>query len=139
MRALKLYLTSAVAMLVLSSSHAFASSLEEANVFAIGGIGVTGATSDGEKALRAVLGQSDAITRLEKLLPHASSAGQLYILLGLRLRDPEAYKRARASCAEREGSVETIRGCMVGHEAFGNLVREIDSGRFDVLLKEPTR
>src|SRR5687767_11755390 len=59
--------------------------------FALGGIGVVGAMSEGEKALRAVLDQPDAARKLEAMFPHATGAGRLYILVGLRVRDRMAY------------------------------------------------
>ena len=110
------------------------SALEKASSFAIGGVGVAGTMSAGEQALRDILKQADAVRRLETILPQASPAGQLYALLGLRGRDHEAYRRALARYGEREGRVETMRGCILGHESFTNLVKQIDHGDYDESL-----
>jgi hypothetical protein len=73
------------------------------------------------------------------MLPHATNAGRLYILVGLRMRDRSGYKRAFDLYSQHDSTVETVRGCMIGHESFKALMREIDRGNFDVLLKQPPR
>jgi hypothetical protein len=105
--------------------------------FALGGIGVIGAMSEGEKALRAVLAQPEAARELEAMFPHATDAGRLYILVGLRVRDRAAYARALAACSRHDSVVRTIRGCSIGQESFRSLVREIDRGEFDPVIKRP--
>ena len=111
------------------------SSVQYARIFAIGGIGWGGGMSEGEGALRVILASPDATKRLESMLPAASDAGQLYIVLGLRTCDRSAYHRALALCSTDRGEVETMRGCIVLHESFRSLVRRIDRGEFDRLIK----
>lgn len=101
----------------------------------MGGTGYGGGMSVGERALRAVLAGPDAAQRLERMWPSASDAGRLYILLGLRARDRAAYQRVLALSPQRNPEVETMNGCIVGHESFRRLVRQIDRGGFDDLLK----
>ncbi len=113
------------------------SRLQHARIFALGGIGYAGVMSDGERALRTVLKQSDASMSLEAVLPHASVAGQLYALLGLRLRDRAAYARALHTLPPRDSQVETMRGCSVGRESFRELVSKIEHGRYDSSLSRP--
>src|SRR5207247_9468016 len=108
------------------------SDVQDADKFALGGIGVAGTISKGESALRTILAAPDAVTQLEKMLPHATDAGRLYILLGLRMRDRSAYKRAFESYAKHESIVETVHGCMISRESFQALLREIDRGIFDI-------
>src|SRR5436309_6199641 len=115
------------------------SEVQNADKFAFGGIGVAGTISKGESALRTILDAPDAVTQLEKMLPHATDAGRLYILFGLRMRDRSAYKRAFESHAKHDSTVETVRGCMISRESFQALMREIDRGNFDILLKQPPR
>lgn len=115
------------------------SGVQDADQFALGGIGAAGIISKGESALRTILDQPDAVTQLEKMLPHATDAGRLYILIGLRMRDQSAYKRAFDSYSKHDSTVETVRGCMIGKESFQAVMREIDRGNFDVLLKQPPR
>jgi hypothetical protein len=109
--------------------------LQNAGSFALGGIGVAGTMSAGERALREVLKQRDAAARLEALLPNASPAGKLYALLGLRIRDRAAYERALEKCRSTDATVETARGCMLSREAFRELVKEIERGQYDSFLE----
>jgi len=139
MRLISLKVAGAIALSLCAASFACGSDVQDADKFALGGIGVAGAMSKGESALRAILDQPDAVTQLEGMLPHATDAGRLYILVGLRMRDRSAYKRAFESYSKHDSTVETVRGCMVSRESFQALMREIDRGNFDVLLKQAPR
>lgn len=74
------------------------------------------------------------MAQLQRLLEEASPAGQLYALLGLRIRDRAAYERALGKCRSIDAKVETARGCMLGHEPFRDLVKEIEKGDYDSFL-----
>jgi len=90
--------------------------------------------SAGERALREVLKQPDAVARLEAMLPSASPAGKLYALLGLRIRDRAAYERALEKYRSTDATVETARGCILSREPFRDLVKEIERGQYDSFL-----
>jgi hypothetical protein len=135
MRFIPLKIIAAIALSLCAVPLARGSGVQDADKFALGGIGVAGTISQGEAALRTILDKPDAATQLEKMLPHATDAGRLYILVGLRMRDPAAYKRAFDSYSKHDSTVETVRGCMIRKESFQALMREIDRGNFDVLLK----
>jgi len=90
--------------------------------------------SDGERTLRAVLKEPDAARRLESVLPNASAAGQLYALLGLRLRDRAAYRRALEKYRANEANVPTMRGCIMQRESFPKLAEQIERGDYDSFL-----
>jgi len=131
---------SAIAILILlvpcvqSEQSAPDATLRKAQLFALGGIGVAGSMSEGERALREVLKESDVAARLEKLLSDASPAGQLYALLGLRLRDRTAYERALQKMRTTDAKVQTARGCILQQESFGDLLKEIERGQYDNFL-----
>ena len=108
--------------------------LSKTSSFALGGVGVAGTMSAGERALREVLKEPDAVARLERALPDATPAGRLYALLGLRIRDREAYQRALEKCRAIDTKVQTARGCMLGQESFRDLVKEIERGDYDSFL-----
>jgi hypothetical protein len=95
---------------------------------------VAGTMSEGERALRALLAESEAPARLEKLLSDASPAGQLYALLGLRIRDPAAYERAVQKLRTTDTQVRTARGCMLDRESFRDLLKEIERGQYDSFI-----
>lgn len=131
---------SAIAFLILlvpfaqSEQSAPDATLRKTDLFALGGIGVAGSMSEGERALREVLKESDVAARLEKMLSDASPAGQLYALLGLRLRDRAVYERALRKLRTTDAKVQTARGCILQHESFGDLVKEIERGQYDNFL-----
>src|SRR3954468_10690073 len=82
-----------------------AGGLQNAGSFALGGVGVAGTMSAGERALREVLKKPDAVAQLEALLSNASPAGKLYALLGLRIRNRAAYQRALEKCRTTDAKV----------------------------------
>ena len=131
---------SAIAILILwvpfarSEQSAPDATLRKTELFALGGIGVAGTMSEGERALREVLNESEVTARLEKLLSDASPAGQLYALLGLRVRDRAAYERALGKLRTTNAKVHTARGCMLSEELFSDLVKEIERGLYDNFL-----
>ena len=108
--------------------------LQKAGSFAMGGVGVAGTMSAGERALRQILKEEDAVSRLEVLIANASPAGQLYALLGLRSRDRIAYQRALEKLKTIDLKVETMRGCILQRESFRHLLKEIEEGEYDAML-----
>jgi hypothetical protein len=111
--------------------------LAAAKSFAFGGVGVAGLMSEGERNLRAVLQQSDASRQLQAALTHATPAGELYILVGLRRCDRAAYQKISGSLAIPNDDVEVARGCMISREPFRRLLSEVQEGRFDDYLSRP--
>jgi hypothetical protein len=108
--------------------------LARENAFALGGVGVAGTMSGGEKDLRAVLKEADAVQQLQALLKNASPAGQLYALLGLRLRDRPAYDQAVPEFHKRSDEVSTLHGCIMMKEKMDAIVRQIEHGDYDTSL-----
>jgi hypothetical protein len=109
-------------------------SLARENAFALGGVGVAGTMSSGEIDLRAVLKEADAVQQLQSLLKNASPAGQLYALLGLRLRDRPAYDRAVPAFRKRSDEVSTMHGCILMKEKMDAIVKQIEHGDYDASL-----
>jgi hypothetical protein len=125
--------------LAVASQNSAAGDLAAAKMFAFGGVGAAGIMSEGERNLRAVLGQSDASQQLQAAFAQATPAGKLYILVGLRRCDPTAYQRVIDSVARPNDEVEIARGCMITREPFRQLLSQIRDGRFDDYLSQPAR
>ena len=113
--------------------------LVAAKLFAFGGVGVAGLMSEGERNLRAVLERSDASQQLQGALAHATPAGELYILVGLRQCDRAAYQKIFGSLVRPNADVQVARGCMISREPFRQLLSQIQDGRFDDYLSRPPR
>jgi hypothetical protein len=120
-----------------TSNNSPARDLAAAKLFAFGGVGVAGLMSEGERNLRAVLERSDASQQLQGALVHATPAGELYILVGLRRCDRAAYQKIFDSLARPNDNVEVARGCMISREPFRQLLSQIQDGRFDDYLSRP--
>jgi len=122
-----------------SSENSAAHDVAAAKSLAFGGVGVAGLMSEGERNLRAVLGQSDASQQLQTALAHATPAGKLYILVGLRKCDRAAYQKVFDSLGRPNDDVEVVRGCMISKEPFRQVLSQIQDGRFDDYLSRPPR
>jgi hypothetical protein len=122
-----------------SSENSAARDLAAAKSLAFGGVGVAGLMSEGERNLRAVLQQPDASQQLQAALAHATPAGKLYILVGLRRCDRAAYQKVFDSLVRPNDNVEVVRGCMVSNEPFRQLLSQIQDGRFDDYLSRTPR
>jgi hypothetical protein len=119
------------------SENSPARDLAAAKSFAFGGIGVAGLMSESERNLRAVLERPDASQQLQAALAHATPAGELYILVGLRRCDRAAYQKIFGSLAIANDDVEVARGCMISREPFRQLLSQVQDGRFDDYLSRP--
>lgn len=124
---------------VTSSENSAVRDLAAAKSLAFGGVGVAGLMSEGERNLRAVLERPDASQQLQAALGHATPAGKLYILVGLRRCDRAAYQKVFDSMARSNDDVEVVRGCMISKEPFRQLLSQIQDGRFDDYFSRPPR
>jgi hypothetical protein len=122
-----------------SPENSAARDLAAAKSLAFGGVGVAGLMSEGERNLRAVLQQPNASQQLQAALAHATPAGKLYILVGLRRCDRAAYQKVFDSLSRPNDDVEVVRGCMVSNEPFRQLLSQFNDGRFDDYLSRAPR
>jgi hypothetical protein len=122
-----------------SSETSAVRDLAAAKSLAFGGVGVAGLMSQGERNLRSVLEQSDASQQLQAALAHATPAGKLYMLVGLRRCDRAAYQKVFDSLGRSNDEVEVVRGCMISKEPFRQVLSQIQDGRFDDYLSRPPR
>jgi hypothetical protein len=122
-----------------SSEDSTVRDLAAAKSLAFGGVGVAGLMSEGERNLRAVLDRHDASQQLQAALAHATPAGTLYILVGLRRCDRSAYQKVFDSLSRSNGDVEVVRGCMISKEPFRQVLSQVQDGRFDDYLSRPPR
>ena len=120
-----------------TAENSAAHDLAAAKSFAFGAVGVAGLMSEGERNLRGVLQRSDASQELQAALAHATPAGELYILVGLRRCDHAAYQKVISSLPRSNDDVEVTRGCMISREPFRQLLSQIQDGRFDDYLSRP--
>ncbi|HEV2763114.1 MAG TPA: hypothetical protein VGV38_08975, partial [Pyrinomonadaceae bacterium] len=132
------------------SQKAF-STLTDVKFFAVGGVGYSAETSEGEKALRTLLREPEAAEAFKSLLSRANPEGRLYALLGLRFADRYAYNKARTTPEPPlrdgllrggflkldAGMVRVMEGCVGGTRAWKDILKEIDAGRYDWSFEPP--
>jgi hypothetical protein len=122
-----------------SSGNSAAHDLAAAKSLAFGGVGVAGLMSEGERNLRTVLERPDASQQSQAALAHATRAGTLYILVGLRRCDRVTFQKVFDSLARPSDDVEVVCGCMISKEPFRQLLSQIQEGRFDDYLSRTPR
>jgi len=76
---------------------------------------------------------------LQAALDHATPAGTLYILVGLRRCDRAASQKIFDSLARPNDDVEVVRGCMISKEPFRQILSQIHEGQFDDCLSRTPR
>ncbi len=88
-----------------------------AGMFAIGGVGYAGRTTDAETCLRQIVKQKDGEELCRKLLQEKSPVAQLYGLFGLKILDGKAFAEAYPKFEKSKVKVRTASGCEVyeGH------------------------
>jgi hypothetical protein len=123
--------------LAATSENSAVRDLTAAKSFAFGGVGVAGLMSQGERNLRGVLERPDASQQLQAALAHATPAGELYILVGLRRCDRAAYQKIFGLLPRANDEVEVARGCMISREPLRQLLSQIQDERFDDYLSRP--
>jgi hypothetical protein len=104
--------------------------VQRAESFTVGGVGVAGTRTKQELAFRELAKQPQAGLRFRKLLVDGSPAGKMYGLLGLKLTDTNGFEEALPHFTECETKIETIGGCMVMHTTVGYVAKQIARGDF---------
>ncbi len=97
-----------------------------ASHFAIGGVGVTGAITPEELAMRKIRDSAQAGVQLRKLLREATPAGQMYALFALRQLDSADYSTLSATYRQSTLPVPTISGGIAHTQLTSEAVRWID-------------
>lgn len=111
-------------------SHSPYEALTATTTFAIGGVGVAGVISPMEKDFRALLKEPDAVAQCQKLLTDATPEGQMYGLLGLKLKDETAFVAALSKYKESKQQVRQQSGCIMHNSSMGELAASIEKGSY---------
>lgn len=112
------------------AAHSPYEALTAATTFAIGGVGVAGTISPAENDFRALLKEPDAVAKCQKLLTEATPEGQMYGLLGLKLKDEAAFLAALPKYKGSKTNLREMAGCMMGTITAGELAGRIEKGLY---------
>ena len=112
--------------------------LAKVEVFAFGGIGYAGVISQGEKDYEAIFSRQSAAADFERLYATGNLQAKAYSLVGLRLLKPDKYRELSTLLRDSQTEVQTMHGCISGHEFARVVVEQIEAGRYPLPKRKPT-
>jgi hypothetical protein len=112
------------------SPDAVVERLAKVGVFAVGPVGYAAIISPGEKDYRTVFSRSSALEDFEKLYSAGNLQAKCYALVGIHRLDPPRFSELVQSLRDSKETVTTMSGCILSREAFGDVIKQIESGRF---------
>jgi len=102
-----------------------------ARVFAFGGVGFAGTTTDGEKAFHVVLASTNRLELLKRVLKDGTREARMYALCGLRKTAPEEFQVEAERIGSEKETVKMMSGCLMFQEPVSSVVERIRSGAYD--------
>jgi hypothetical protein len=100
--------------------------VKSAQWFAIGGVGITGVTSQEEVAFRKIHASPDAEPQLRKLLSEGTPAGKMYALFGLKVLGVPDYEMVAKPFRESKTPVRRVQGCIISMATTADVVQWIE-------------
>jgi hypothetical protein len=113
--------------------------LVAAKVFAFGGVGFAGTTSDGEKAFHLMLASTNGLEVLKRVLKEGTREAQMYALCGLRKLSPKEFEAEAERIGAEKATVKLMTGCLMFEEPVAKVVERISSGAYDGNVKRGQR
>jgi hypothetical protein len=104
--------------------------LAKVGVFAFGPVGFAAITSPGETDYRTVLNRASALEDFEKLYSTGNLQAKCYALVGIHRLNPTRFRELIRPLLDSKETVNTMTGCILSREALGNVIKQIESGRF---------
>jgi hypothetical protein len=123
--------------MITPESKKLAEQLAAVTRFALGGVGITGATSAGEQLALELLRRPDAAAAFDWLASHGGPAAQLYAYWALQSLAPEHAAALAARLAANPAEVETMSGCMMTTDRVGRVAERIGRDGYGRKLPRP--
>jgi hypothetical protein len=107
--------------------------ISNARVFAFGGIGYAGTTSEGEKDFRIIMSlpTNEAIIAFETLSATGNAQAKSYALAGMRKLDKTRFDVMLTAVRASELKVQTENGCIVSQRPLREVAIDLKSGKYD--------
>ena len=121
---------SASAQGVSSETDAATARLANAHIFAIGGVGFAGVTSEEEKDFRLILANHQAENIFGTLYQRGNNQAKAYALLGLYILGSARYRDIYASLSTSKEKLHLMEGCIASNEQLDVMAKRIDVGEF---------
>jgi len=119
------------------SLSATVKSITKTGVFAFGGVGFAGRTSQGEIDFRVIQSQPAAVAlaSFETIYATGDPAAKSYALAGIRQLDGARFKELLHSLNGSQETVFTMHGCIMEKDHLVDVANSIDAGNYDDWLK----
>lgn len=108
-------------------------------IFAFGGVGEAGVTSEGEKAFHAVAARTNALELFTLAATNGTDEAKMYGLCGVRKLAPDRFDRYAIPLLIGNQSVTTMAGCIVLTQKASNVVAQIRAGMYDASVAKPAK
>ena len=119
------------------------------DIFALGGVGYSGSTSEGELALYELSKDREAVEAFKSILNNATIEGQIYALLGVRILKCDCFQSElgkfktktefpKVNNRRKKSSddiVTTMSGCLVFGKNRTEIIQDIETGKYDELIE----
>jgi hypothetical protein len=108
-----------------------------AKVYAFGGIGYAGTTSEGEVDFRIVMAQPPevALDAFEKLYATDNPQTKAYALAGIRKLGKGKFEELRLSLRTSGPQVQIEEGCIISEHSLKEIADRLESGGYDLWIK----
>jgi hypothetical protein len=106
-------------------------------VFAFGGVGYAGQTSEGEASYMVLMSQprATALAALETLYTMGNSQARGYALAGIRKLDSTKFNELRLSLRSSDEKVQTMWGCVIEEKLLRKVADDLSSGKYDPFMR----
>ena len=125
--ALMLLSTSANSLAQSDKAQGAAERIRRVQIYAFGGVGYAGRTSQGELDYRAIMAERPerALKLFETVFAEGNGQAKSYALRAIHKLDPAKFKALSDSIRTSEDNVMTMHGCLVGTTNLEDVTREI--------------
>jgi hypothetical protein len=109
--------------------------LSQVKLFAMGPVGFSGKTSQGETDYRVILNRPDALILLEKVYAQGAMEAKAYALTGIHQLSRTKFDELYAALPNSNDGLTTMRSCILSHETLRDIAKQLalsqNSGKYN--------
>jgi hypothetical protein len=111
--------------------------LSTVKIFAFGGIGYAGTTSQGEADFKVIMSQPPAIAlkTFELLYATGNTQAKGYALAGILKLDRRRFNELHAALHSSGEKLATEKGCLISEQLVREVADDLESGKYDLWLR----
>jgi hypothetical protein len=104
--------------------------LTKVKLFTFGGIGRLGMRSKEERTYDNIMSRPSREAILERVFAAGTVEAKCYALVGIYILDRARYGALAAAVRSSKEKVNDARGCVFGETTLGEVIRNIDAGKY---------